>query len=352
MAAWFIVPHPAADGSRSARLAVDRPIARLPAALAVLVVTCPCALSLATPVAIAAATSRLARLGVLVTRADAIEGLAHVDTVVLDKTGTLTCGSARMLGDRAVAGARAIRRRWRSPRRSRRLASSARRRVPARMRAPALRCADALEVAGQGVEGSMMRASTLAARRVEFAAGLAPARPVRRRARAARAAATVALGDERACRPVSRSPTSCAPMPADRARPARPRARACASRAATASAGRAGRRELGMSRLRASCGPRQARAALQALQRDGHQRADDRRRHQRRPVLAAADVSLAMGKGSSMAHAAGDCCCCARRSARCPGQSHGAPHAHDRARRTCAGPRSTTSPRCRSRRSA
>ena len=64
------------------------------ALLAVLVVTCPCALSLATPVAIAAATSRLTRLGVLVTRADAIERLAHADTVVYDKTGTLTAGAA------------------------------------------------------------------------------------------------------------------------------------------------------------------------------------------------------------------------------------------------------------------
>jgi Cu2+-exporting ATPase len=64
------------------------------AVLAVLVVTCPCALSLATPVAIAAATARLTRLGVLVTRADAIERLARADTVVYDKTGTLTAGSA------------------------------------------------------------------------------------------------------------------------------------------------------------------------------------------------------------------------------------------------------------------
>jgi Cu2+-exporting ATPase len=60
------------------------------AVLAVLVVTCPCALSLATPAALAAATLRLARLGVLVTRADAVERLARVDTVVFDKTGTLT----------------------------------------------------------------------------------------------------------------------------------------------------------------------------------------------------------------------------------------------------------------------
>jgi len=67
-----------------------------PALLAVLVVTCPCALSLATPAAVAAATRRLARLRLLVTRADAIEALAHVRVCVLDKTGTLTSGQPRI----------------------------------------------------------------------------------------------------------------------------------------------------------------------------------------------------------------------------------------------------------------
>jgi Cu2+-exporting ATPase len=74
------------------------PSRAFPAALAVLVVTCPCALSLATPVATAAATVRLARLGMLVTRADTLERLARVDTVVLDKTGTLTMGDVRVQG--------------------------------------------------------------------------------------------------------------------------------------------------------------------------------------------------------------------------------------------------------------
>ncbi|MEO8016567.1 MAG: cation-translocating P-type ATPase [Pseudomonadota bacterium] len=63
------------------------------AVLAVLVVTCPCALSLATPAVLAAVTARLARMGVLVTHGDAIERLARIDTVVLDKTGTLTLPS-------------------------------------------------------------------------------------------------------------------------------------------------------------------------------------------------------------------------------------------------------------------
>lgn len=59
-------------------------------AVAVLIVTCPCALSLATPAAMLASAGALARRGVLVRRLQGLEALAAVDTVVFDKTGTLT----------------------------------------------------------------------------------------------------------------------------------------------------------------------------------------------------------------------------------------------------------------------
>ena len=59
-------------------------------AVAVLIVTCPCALSLATPAGMLASAAALARRGVMVRRLDALEALAGVDTVVFDKTGTLT----------------------------------------------------------------------------------------------------------------------------------------------------------------------------------------------------------------------------------------------------------------------
>lgn len=64
------------------------------AAVAVLIVTCPCALSLATPSAMLTSAGLLARQGVLVRRLQALESLATIDTVVFDKTGTLT--EARM----------------------------------------------------------------------------------------------------------------------------------------------------------------------------------------------------------------------------------------------------------------
>jgi len=62
-------------------------------AVAVLVVTCPCALSLATPAAMLAAAGALARSGVLVRHLQALQSLSEVDTVVFDKTGTLTLDS-------------------------------------------------------------------------------------------------------------------------------------------------------------------------------------------------------------------------------------------------------------------
>ncbi|MFC8513866.1 heavy metal translocating P-type ATPase [Streptomyces sp. NPDC057257] len=68
------------------------PQAAITACVAVLVVACPCALGLATPTALMAATGRGAQLGVLVTGPQALEGLQHLDAVVLDKTGTLTSG--------------------------------------------------------------------------------------------------------------------------------------------------------------------------------------------------------------------------------------------------------------------
>ncbi len=68
---------------------VDRGRALMTAA-AVLIVTCPCALSLATPAAMLSSASAFVKRGILITRLQAIENIADIDTVIFDKTGTLT----------------------------------------------------------------------------------------------------------------------------------------------------------------------------------------------------------------------------------------------------------------------
>ena len=72
--------------------------------IAVLVISCPCALGLATPVAITVATGKAAERGVLVKSAASLELMGRVDTVVLDKTGTVTEGKPRVTDVLCAAG--------------------------------------------------------------------------------------------------------------------------------------------------------------------------------------------------------------------------------------------------------
>jgi heavy metal translocating P-type ATPase len=78
----------------------------LVAAVSVLIIACPCALGLATPMSIMVAVARGAQAGVLVRNAEALETLAKVDTLVVDKTGTLTLGAPRVASVGVVEGGR------------------------------------------------------------------------------------------------------------------------------------------------------------------------------------------------------------------------------------------------------
>ncbi len=83
---------------------VTEPARALWVTVAVLVVSCPCALSLATPAALTAATGSLTRLGLLTTRGHALETLAQATHFVFDKTGTLTYGKMSLLAVTPLGG--------------------------------------------------------------------------------------------------------------------------------------------------------------------------------------------------------------------------------------------------------
>jgi Cu2+-exporting ATPase len=93
---WFVVAILVTAMVAGGAWAILDPGRALWIAVAVLVVTCPCALSLATPVALTAATGELVRKGFVVTRGHAVEALASATDVVFDKTGTLTRGEMRL----------------------------------------------------------------------------------------------------------------------------------------------------------------------------------------------------------------------------------------------------------------
>jgi len=271
--------------------------------LSVLVVTCPCALSLATPTALTAASGALTRRGLLTTRGHALETLAQVSHVVFDKTGTLTLGELRLakvetLSERAdrarcLAVAAALERSSEHPV-AKALGSDADKLPPV----------DALTaLPGQGIQGEIAgcryRIGNLA-----YAIGLSGAAAP---ALADRDATQVFLADQTGLLASFELCDSLRPDAAAAVQQLRELgltveilsgdARKAVDRVAT---------ELGVDSVRAAMRPDDKWARVQELQAAGFRVAMVGDGVNDAPVLAGADVSIAMGQGAQLAHATAD----------------------------------------------
>ena len=274
-------------------------------ALSVLVVTCPCALSLATPTAIVAATGALTRLGLLTTRGHALETLARATHVIFDKTGTLTHGrpqvvavepTGKLEARHCLALAAALERGSEHPV-GRALAASADPSVPG---ATELR-----NTPGSGIEG-WVEGRRYRVGRPEFAAGLSAA-PMAERTDLDAGSTWVALGDE--------SGLLAWFQLADSLRPGAAAAvAALRSRGLTVELLSGDRVEVvahvaGQVAIVEAVGgmsPQDKLERLRELQGQGKVVAMVGDGVNDAPVLAAAQVSLAMGSGTQLAHATAD----------------------------------------------
>ncbi len=273
--------------------------------LAVLVVTCPCALSLATPTAIVAATGALTRQGVLTTRGHALETLARATHVIFDKTGTLTYGRLRLAAveplegreaGQCLAWAAALERGSEHPV-GRALAEAATDGVPL--------ATEVRNTPGSGVEG-WIDGRRYRVGRPAFAAGLRAGAASERRDLDA-ASTWIALGDETGLLAWFQL--------ADTLRPGAAEAvAALAARGLTVELLSGDRpeavehiaREVGISTAAGGLSPQGKLEWVRDLQRQGAVVAMVGDGVNDAPVLAAAQVSLAMGSGAQLAHATAD----------------------------------------------
>ena len=277
------------------------PAHALSVAVAVLVVTCPCALSLATPATTLAAAGALARRGVLVRRVQALETLAASDTVVFDKTGTLTHAALTLKATYcrvgvappdALAAAAALAAYSLHPV-SRSLVDAASQRPGG---APAVQVRDVTERHGQGVEGFMVSGAFFGqSLRLGASAfcGLDPQVCQSSRVHLTDASGWVASFDlEESLRPgIGAAITALRALGLD--------VRLLSGDHSEAVARLAHR--VGILQAQGGCSPEDKRAYVRALQAQGRRVIMVGDGMNDAPVLACADVSVAMGEGIPLA---------------------------------------------------
>ena len=292
---WFVGPEP--------RLAYA-----LVSAISVLIIACPCALGLATPMSIMVATGRGAREGVLIRDAKALEAFARVDTLVVDKTGTLTEGKPTLQHVIPVKGvdegfvlaiAAAMERGSEHPIASAVLAGAA---------ARGARHYDATgfrNVTGQGVVAEVGgKPALLGSLRMMEANGIAVDDKLRQlledQSRSGRTAILVAHDGQAigvvtvadAIKPGARE--AVAALKADGIRIVLASGDAQGTVDAVA-------RELGITETHAGVTPEDKHELIEQLRRDGHRTAFAGDGVNDAPALAAADVGIAMGTGADVA---------------------------------------------------
>ncbi len=277
-------------------------------AIAVLVVSCPCALSLATPSALAAATDRLLRAGTLIVRGNVLETLQRADTIVFDKTGTLTQGRPQLTAlwsdvdcQRSLAIAAAMERGSLHPLAKALVEEGARRQVDA------LEVEQLTSVTGAGMQG-MIEGDLYRIGSRSFVAGLAGTvlPPVLLQS-AASGAGSVYLGSSdgwlaRFDLADALRTDAVATVEAFRALGLRTillsgdQPEVCAEVAAAA----------GISEVQAACTPQGKLDYVRNLQRDGAVVAIVGDGINDAAMLRAGDVSFAMGKGAALAQVSAD----------------------------------------------
>jgi Cu2+-exporting ATPase len=274
--------------------------------VAVLVVSCPCALSLATPAALTVATGALAARGVLVTRGHAIEALARADRFIFDKTGTLTLGHMELVEVIPVCGetgfalsmAAALERGSEHPIARALIAGG----TDAGVAATSVRA-----TTGAGVEG-LIDGRPWRLGRPEFVAAMhGLAVPLELESKVGAGDTVIALGNAAGWQAFFRLSDSLRPEAAamSAALSATGIKLSIFSGDAPAAAARVGA-ALGIADVRGGLSPEDKHAALKALQDAGETVAMVGDGVNDAPVLAQAQVSIAMGGGADLARANAD----------------------------------------------
>jgi Cu2+-exporting ATPase len=301
VASWFIASVIALAALAAFFWTATEPARAVPAAVAVLVATCPCALSLSAPIALTIAVGELASRGIVVARGHAIETLAAASDVVFDKTGTLTRGEpwlketttlADTTPERCLAIAAAIEAASEHPI-GRALAASG----------SGLRADGILNCPGSGIEGRVEGARFRVGTR-EFAGAL---RPGRTPTEAPGEDTVVWLGGESGLLAFFRVGDE--PRPEAREAVAALRARGLRVHLLSGDREPAVRevaRLLGIGIVEANATPERKREYVAGLQRRARVVAMVGDGINDAPVLAQADVSLAMGGGARLAQLRAD----------------------------------------------